>query len=131
MWAKTWRAGQRLGISFNSPYVIFPPSICEVPNPLLGPAQSAFRTVDSGGAESLVSHVGNTPLLAPGSFGAGNAVRLYGKAEWFNPTGSVKDRAALSIISAAERDRTLTPDKTILDATSGNAGISYAMIAAA
>jgi cysteine synthase B len=56
---------------------------------------------------------------------------LFGKAEWFNPTGSVKDRAALSIVTTAERSGALRPGKTILDATSGNAGIAYAMIAAA
>jgi cysteine synthase B len=58
-------------------------------------------------------------------------VKLYAKAEWFNPGGSVKDRPALNIIRTAERDGSLTHDKTILDATSGNTGIAYAMIGAA
>ena len=58
-------------------------------------------------------------------------VEVYAKAEWFNPSGSVKDRAALSIIRAAEADGRLTHDKTILDATSGNMGIAYAMLGAA
>ena len=57
-------------------------------------------------------------------------MRVYGKAEWLNPTGSVKDRSALSIISTAESNGRLTSAKTILDATSGNAGIAYAMIGA-
>jgi cysteine synthase B len=79
----------------------------------------------------LLSRIGNTPLLrlkrierdCPG-------VKLLAKAEWFNPGGSVKDRAARSIIAAAEREGKL-PGKVLLDATSGNTGIAYAMIAAA
>jgi cysteine synthase B len=58
-------------------------------------------------------------------------VELYAKAEWFNPGGSAKDRAALWMIRHAERQGTLTRDKTILDATSGNTGIAYAWIGAA
>ena len=56
---------------------------------------------------------------------------LYGKAEWANPGGSVKDRAALSIIDQAERDGLLSRNKILLDSTSGNTGIAYAMICAA
>jgi len=55
---------------------------------------------------------------------------VYVKAEWFNPGGSVKDRPVLRMITDAERDGRLTPGKTILDSTSGNAGIAYAMIGA-
>jgi len=58
------------------------------------------------------------------------AVEVYVKAEWFNPGGSVKDRPVLRMITDAERDGRLTVDKTILDSTSGNAGIAYAMIGA-
>jgi cysteine synthase B len=58
-------------------------------------------------------------------------VELYAKAEWLNPGGSVKDRAAISMIAAGEASGALTPDKIILDATSGNTGIAYAMIGAA
>ena len=58
-------------------------------------------------------------------------VEFYGKAEWLNPGGSVKDRPALEMIREAERAGTLQPGQTILDATSGNTGIAYAMIAAA
>jgi cysteine synthase len=58
-------------------------------------------------------------------------VEFYGKAEWFNPGGSVKDRPALEMIREAERSGQLKPGQTILDATSGNTGIAYAMIAAA
>jgi cysteine synthase B len=58
-------------------------------------------------------------------------VEIAGKAEWFNPGGSVKDRPALSMIEAGLASGALRPGKTILDATSGNTGIAYAMIAAA
>lgn len=84
---------------------------------------------------SLESQVGNTPLLhlqriaqkanlPPG-------VELYAKAEWFNPSGSVKDRPALNIIQTAEWQGLLRPGMTLLDSTSGNMGISYAMLGAA
>jgi S-sulfo-L-cysteine synthase (O-acetyl-L-serine-dependent) len=58
-------------------------------------------------------------------------VEIYGKAEWANPGGSVKDRPALRMIREGERTGALTRDKTIIDSTSGNTGIAYAMIAAA
>ena len=58
-------------------------------------------------------------------------VRIFAKLEWFNPGGSVKDRAAWSMIRQGEKDGLLGPGKTIIDATSGNTGISYAMIGAA
>ena len=58
-------------------------------------------------------------------------IRIFAKAEWQNPGGSVKDRAAARIIRAAEADGRLAPGKTIMDSTSGNTGIAYAMIAAA
>src|SRR5205085_12674768 len=57
-------------------------------------------------------------------------VQILAKAEWYNPGGSVKDRAALWMILDGERRGVLTRDKTIIDATSGNTGIAYAMIAA-
>ncbi|HEX8473946.1 MAG TPA: cysteine synthase family protein [Pyrinomonadaceae bacterium] len=81
----------------------------------------------------LVSNIGRTPLVAlprlARELPAG--VALYAKAEHLNPGGSVKDRAALSMILDGERTGRLTPSKTILDATSGNTGIAYAMIGAA
>jgi len=86
----------------------------------------------SSGTWASLTYVGNTPLLALQLIQPAHAnVRVLAKAEWFNPTGSVKDRSILSIIKEAERVGTLSPEKTILDATSGNAGISYAMLAAA
>jgi S-sulfo-L-cysteine synthase (O-acetyl-L-serine-dependent) len=80
---------------------------------------------------SVLDLIGNTPLLSLTKLTADIApVRVLAKAEWFNPGGSVKDRAALSMILDGERRGLLTKDKTILDATSGNTGIAYAMIAA-
>ena len=82
--------------------------------------------------ESLLSRIGNTPLLRLERAAAGlSGVELLAKAEWFNPGGSVKDRAAASIVTEARRTGKLVPGKTLLDATSGNTGIAYAMIGAA
>jgi cysteine synthase B len=83
-------------------------------------------------SQSLLDCVGNTPLLRLERIGANYPnVEFYAKAEWFNPGGSVKDRPALEMIRQAERSEKLKPGQTILDATSGNTGIAYAMIAAA
>jgi len=76
--------------------------------------------------------IGNTPLLRVHLFDAECAgVEIYGKAEFLNPGGSVKDRPALRMIEEAERSGELTHDKVILDSTSGNTGIAYAMVGAA
>lgn len=81
--------------------------------------------------ERLLARIGNTPLLRLERIGAEfPSVEFYAKAEWFNPGGSVKDRAALSMIRDGERRGELRPGKIILDATSGNTGIAYAMIGA-
>ncbi len=75
--------------------------------------------------------VGNTPLLELSSISREvPGVRILGKAEWYNPGGSVKDRPALWMIRDGEKSGLLTPDKTIIDATSGNTGIAYAWIGA-
>jgi cysteine synthase B len=80
---------------------------------------------------SLLDLIGNTPLLSFKRTGRRVApARIYAKAEWYNPGGSVKDRAAMAMILDGERRGLLTKDKTIIDATSGNTGIAYAMIAA-
>src|SRR3954447_5189380 len=81
----------------------------------------------------LLESVGGTPLLgfARLALELPVGVELYAKAEHLNPGGSVKDRAALSMILDGERSGRLTPGKIILDATSGNTGIAYAMIGAA
>ncbi|MGB3635764.1 MAG: cysteine synthase family protein [Rubrobacteraceae bacterium] len=76
--------------------------------------------------------VGNTPLLElPNISREVPGVNIYGKAEWYNPGGSVKDRPALWMIRAGEESGALTREKTLLDATSGNTGIAYAWIGAA
>lgn len=82
--------------------------------------------------DSVIDLIGRTPLLRLRAFGAGTpGVELYAKAEFHNPGGSVKDRAAASILRAAQQAGHLRPGVTILDATSGNTGIAYAMISAA
>jgi cysteine synthase B len=81
---------------------------------------------------SLLDTIGRTPLLRLRRLGAGVPnVEIYAKAEFQNPGGSVKDRAAASIIRDGEQSGRLRPGSTILDSTSGNTGIAYAMIAAA
>jgi len=78
---------------------------------------------------SLADSVGNTPLIGLPSLSPSSAVRLWAKLEDRNPTGSIKDRAALNMIRTAEADGTLRPGATILEPTSGNTGISLAMAA--
>jgi cysteine synthase B len=78
--------------------------------------------------DSLADSVGHTPLIGLPKLSPSPNVRLWAKMEDRNPTGSVKDRAALSMIEAAERDGSLKPGATILEPTSGNTGISLAMI---
>jgi cysteine synthase B len=91
---------------------------------------SRTRTMMGAAVEGLI---GNTPLLALRRLTVKLApgVQLLAKAEWFNPGGSIKDRPALNIIRTAEATGQLTPDKVLIDATSGNTGIGYAMIGAA
>jgi cysteine synthase B len=78
----------------------------------------------------LFSLVGNTPLLPLNRIGKrlGSHVQIYAKAEWFNPGGSVKDRAAMFIIQDAVARGLMTPGKRLLDSTSGNTGIAYATL---
>ncbi|HXK04339.1 MAG TPA: cysteine synthase family protein [Verrucomicrobiae bacterium] len=82
-------------------------------------------------AEPLLDTIGNTPLIRlekiPRDF---PGVEIYGKAEYFNPGGSVKDRAAKNMVLEGERSGKLNHNRTILDSTSGNTGIAYAMIGA-
>ncbi|HEV2761915.1 MAG TPA: cysteine synthase family protein [Pyrinomonadaceae bacterium] len=89
--------------------------------------------VEAARGALLAEQVGRTPLLSLPRVAAGlpRGVELYAKAEHMNPGGSVKDRPALSMILAGERAGLLTPGKVILDATSGNTGIAYAMLGAA
>jgi len=83
-------------------------------------------------ARSLLDLIGNTPLLRIRLFEAEHpGLEVYAKAEWFNPGGSVKDRAALAMVEEGERRGALKTGKTIVDSTSGNTGIAYAMVGAA
>jgi cysteine synthase B len=95
------------------------------------PVQTSTRLV----SQSLEGQIGNTPLLhlerTATKYNLPAGVKLFAKAEWFNPGGSVKDRAALHIIRSAENSGQLRPGMTILDSTSGNTGIAYAMLGAA
>lgn len=79
--------------------------------------------------DSLIDSVGGTPLVGLPNLSPTPDVRLWAKLEDQNPTGSIKDRAALSMILRAEKDGQLTPGATILEPTSGNTGISLAMVA--
>jgi cysteine synthase B len=79
--------------------------------------------------DSLLASVGGTPLVGLPRLSPSRDVRLWAKLEDRNPTGSIKDRAALAMVEAAERDGRLRPGSTILEPTSGNTGISLAMAA--
>jgi len=79
--------------------------------------------------DTILDSVGGTPLVGLPALSPSPHVRLWAKMEDHNPTGSVKDRAALAMIEAAEADGSLTPGATILEPTSGNTGISLAMAA--
>ncbi|MFJ4187877.1 pyridoxal-phosphate dependent enzyme [Kitasatospora sp. NPDC089509] len=78
--------------------------------------------------ESVLDAIGGTPLFRLTRLGAGIAAPIYAKAEFLNIGGSVKDRAALSMVLAAERDGELKPGGTIIEATSGNTGIGLALV---
>ncbi|MGI9422515.1 MAG: PLP-dependent cysteine synthase family protein [Hyphomicrobiaceae bacterium] len=95
-------------------------------------AASAIRTTTGHGRvyESVLDTIGNTPCIRVNTL-APEHVRLYVKAEFFNPAASVKDRLAVNIIEAAERDGSLSPGQTVVEATSGNTGIGLAMVCAA
>ena len=95
-------------------------------------SSNQIRTTSGHGRlyDSVLDTVGNTPCIKVNSL-APDHVRLYVKAEFFNPAASVKDRLALNIIEAAERDGTLKPGQTVVEATSGNTGIGLAMVCAA
>lgn len=101
------------------------------PSALAGATVPAF----AGEPSSVLDRIGNTPLLRLHLGGwlthQFPHVEFYAKAEWYNPGGSVKDRPALWMIRDGEKSGKLTSEKIILDATSGNTGIAYAMIAAA
>jgi S-sulfo-L-cysteine synthase (O-acetyl-L-serine-dependent) len=96
------------------------------------PAQPAFALVPRSLGETITEQIGNTPLLRIRLFERECPdVSIYAKAEFMNPGGSVKDRPALRMIEDGERSGRLTHDRVIIDSTSGNTGIAYAMIGAA
>ena len=108
--------------------------------PLLPSDRSGEAALPEGGLSpfglplsSLPGRIGDTPLLRIEKIrdGVSPGVEIYAKAEWFNPGGSVKDRAALSMLLDGERRGAMTADKILLDSTSGNTGIAYAMLCAA
>jgi len=90
------------------------------------------RTTEGRGKlySSILDTIGNTPVVQVKKL-VPDTVRLYVKAEFFNPAGSVKDRLAVSIIEEAERSGDLAPGQTVIEATSGNTGIGLAMVCAA
>src|SRR6478752_868387 len=92
----------------------------------------ATRALSPIAGRDIIDLVGNTPLLGfrriTSDLGAGT--RVLAKAEWYNPGGSIKDRAALNMVLDGERRGLLTKDKVLVDATSGNTGIAYAMVCA-
>jgi len=90
------------------------------------------RSTDGRGRlyENVLDTIGDTPCIRVNNL-APDHVRLYAKAEFFNPASSVKDRLAISIIEEAERRGDLKPGQTVVEATSGNTGIALAMVCAA
>ncbi|PCI05264.1 MAG: cysteine synthase A [Hyphomicrobiales bacterium] len=93
---------------------------------------ASSRTTDGRGQlyDSVLDTIGNTPCIRLNKM-APEGVRVYVKAEFFNPASSVKDRLAISIIEEAERSGALKPGQTVVEATSGNTGIGLAMVCAA
>jgi cysteine synthase len=79
--------------------------------------------------DSILDAIGNTPLVGIPRMSPNPGVRIWAKLEGANPTGSTKDRIALKMIEAAEASGELTPDRTILEPTSGNTGIALALVA--
>ena len=79
--------------------------------------------------DSILDTIGDTPVVRVNNLGPDH-VTIYVKAEAFNPAASVKDRLAVNIIEAAERDGRLKPGQTVVEATSGNTGIGLAMVCA-
>src|SRR5579863_1260624 len=97
-----------------------------------GETQDAASGLGETLGHSLIERIGNTPILRLDALTADlPGVALLGKAEWYNPGGSVKDRAASNIVIEAQKSGQLHPGKSLLDSTSGNTGIAYAMLGAA
>jgi S-sulfo-L-cysteine synthase (O-acetyl-L-serine-dependent) len=97
-----------------------------------GRRREAASTLGETLGHSLTERIGNTPMIRLDAMTRDlPGITLLGKAEWYNPGGSVKDRAAGNIVAEARRAGQLPPGKVLLDATSGNTGIAYAMLGAA
>src|SRR5258706_13572762 len=79
-------------------------------------------------ADGVLELIGETPLLRLRRYGKDSGAQLFAKLEFLNPGGSVKDRAALGMIEAAERDGRLRPGATIIEPTAGNTGVGLALI---
>jgi S-sulfo-L-cysteine synthase (O-acetyl-L-serine-dependent) len=89
-------------------------------------------SIRAAGADSILRLVGRTPLIRIHHFDERYPdLEVYAKAEWFNPGGSVKDRAALAMVEDGERRGALTRDRILIDSTSGNTGVAYALVGAA
>src|SRR3954462_1609483 len=95
------------------------------------PAETKIRTTAGRGRlfDSILDTVGDTPAIRVNNLSPDHAT-IYVKAEFFNPAASVKDRLALNIIEEGERNGTLKPGQTVVEATSGNTGIGLAMVCA-
>ena len=94
--------------------------------------QNGIRSTSGRGRrfDSVLDTIGDTPVIRINNLGPDH-VTIHVKAEAFNPAASVKDRLAVNIIEAAERDGSLKPGQTVVEATSGNTGIGLAMVCAA
>ena len=90
-----------------------------------------MKGVRSETAESIVDLIGGTPLIRLGKLEPRAGIEIWAKAEFCNPGGSVKDRAALQMVRDGAASGALTRDKTIIDSTSGNTGVAYSMVGAA
>ncbi len=101
-----------------------------IPGTTMRDLRTRRASVESKRPHTIDALVGNTPLVQFPRLTAHlpRRIRVYGKAEWANPGGSVKDRAALNIIQMAEQRGDLRPGMTLIDSSSGNTGIAYAMI---
>ena len=102
--------------------------IAQTLTPISTESQVADRAI------TVLDDIGNTPLLDltefARSYGAADGVKMYAKAEWANPGGSVKARAALKIVEEAEQDGSLGAGQTLIDSSSGNTAIAYALVGA-
>jgi S-sulfo-L-cysteine synthase (O-acetyl-L-serine-dependent) len=111
---------------------MIPSASDSAPPRLPSPAEGALHPNEAARGEALLAGIGNTPLLPLDALVREFPhVELLGKAEWYNPGGSVKDRAAARIVAEARSTGKLGPGKILLDSTSGNTGIAYAMLGAA